>query len=93
MHMRVNNKLLNCKPFTIIAIFIHADDTELKHLANILSSVPAIPIMSSKKSFIRSVKRFYKYYDNVLLYSPKINYEGPHFLVDLIAYEINTNIL
>ena len=83
----LNNTLLNGKSFKIIAVFIHADDTELKHLANIMSfySVPIIPIMPTKKSYIRSIQRIYKYYDNVLLLHFTMNTERPVFLENLTA--------
>lgn len=81
----LNNTLLNCKSFKFTAISIYADDTELKHLAKIYRQLIRylFGIMSRKKSFIRSVQRLYKYYDNVLLCSSTIFYEESHFLVDL----------
>lgn len=55
----LSNTLLNGKSFKIIAIFPHANDNELKDLANIMSpySVPIIPIMPATKSYIRSILR------------------------------------
>ena len=78
----LSNTLLNSKSFKIIAIFPHANDNELKDLANIMSpySVPIIPIMPATKSYIRSILRVYSYYDSVLLLSPTTNYERPIFL-------------
>ena len=83
----LNKTLLNGKSFKIFAIFIHADDTEVKHLANIMSpySVPIIPIMPATKSYIRPIQRVYQYYYNVLLLPYTLTYKRPLFLLFLIA--------
>ena len=90
----LNQTLLDGKSFKIIAIFIHVDDTELKHLANILSPylVPIIPIMPTKKSYILSIQSSYEYYDNVLLLHASMNTERPVFLENLIV-KFNTKLI
>ena len=82
----LNETLFEGRHFKIIAIFTDANDAELMSLANLMSPyvVPIILIQPSKDFHVNYIKKFYRFYDNILSIFPSVNFERPFFLIKLI---------
>ena len=80
----LNQKLLEGKPFKLIAILAHQNNTELRDLSNIVSpfSIPIFVLTPGRRFYIQKIKKQYDFYDNVI-YVPHENIPKIDFLVNL----------
>ena len=84
LDLLLNKKLLNGKPFKIVAILTHLNNNELTDLANIASPflIPIFALIPGRRFFIQKIQKQYHFYDNVI-YTPHVNIPKIDFLVNL----------
>ena len=80
----LNQKLLEGKPFKLIAILAHLGNNELTDLSNIASpfSIPIFALTPGRVFNIQKIRKQYKFYDNVV-YTSYVNMPKTNFLVQL----------
>lgn len=84
LDLLLNKKLLNGKPFKIVAILTHLNNNELTDLANIVSPflIPIFALIPGRRFFIQKIQNNYRFYDNVI-YTSHVNIPKIDFLVNL----------
>ena len=84
LDLLLNKKLLNGKPFKIVAILTHLNNNELTDLANIVSpfSIPIFALIPGRRFFIQKIQKQYHFYNNVI-YTSLVNIPKIDFLVNL----------
>lgn len=84
LDLLLNKKLLNGKPFKIVAILTHLNNNELTDLANIVSPffIPIFALIPGRRFFIQKIQNNYRFYDNVI-YTSHVNIPKIDFLFNL----------
>ena len=89
----LNQKLLEGKPFKIMAILTHLNNNELTDLSNIASpfSIPIFALKPGIRFHIQKIQKQYNFYNNVI-YASHVNIPKIEFLVNLTR-KINATMI